>query len=129
MKAWITQQPALSFYLLTLALSWGYWLTLLALGIRVGPGSVAHFPGLLGPMVAAILITVVIGSQEGLRELMGRMFYLGPRWLFRLLLGLSPLALGVVAAAVLQIMGRSPGSLNALTHIPGLPENWPFAAV
>jgi len=27
MRTWITNRPATSFYLLTLTLSWGYWLT------------------------------------------------------------------------------------------------------
>ena len=48
-KAWITQRPALSLYLLTLTLSWSYWFTLLAQGQHVTPGSaVTHFPGLHG---------------------------------------------------------------------------------
>jgi hypothetical protein len=55
MRTWIAKRPAASFYLLTLTLSWGYWLTLLALGRRVKPGSaVTHFPGLLRPMLAAM---------------------------------------------------------------------------
>ncbi len=40
MSAWIAKWPAGSFYLFTLMLSWGYWLTLLAQGRRVEPGSV-----------------------------------------------------------------------------------------
>ena len=31
-RAWIAKWPAVSFYVLTLTLSWGYWLTLLAQG-------------------------------------------------------------------------------------------------
>ncbi len=38
MTAWVAKWPAVSFYTLTLALSWGYWLTLLAQGRRVEPG-------------------------------------------------------------------------------------------
>jgi hypothetical protein len=35
MRAWMANRPAMSFYLLTLTLSWGYWLMLLAKGLRV----------------------------------------------------------------------------------------------
>ena len=77
-RAWIAKWPAVSFYLRTLTLSWGYWLTLLGQGRRVVPGSVVtHFPGLLGPMLAAMAVTAVIGGRKGLHELLGRMFRLG----------------------------------------------------
>ena len=69
-KAWILKRPAISLYLLTLLLSWGYWLTLLALGLRVEPSSnITHFPGLLGPMLAAMAVTTVVGGRKALHEL------------------------------------------------------------
>ena len=49
-----------SVYLLTLTLSWGYWLTLLAQSRSVvSVSAVTHLPGLLGPMLAAMLVTAV----------------------------------------------------------------------
>jgi uncharacterized protein len=129
MKTWIVHRPALSYYFLTLLLSWGYWLSLLALGIHVGPGSIAHFPGLLGPMFAALLVTAVIAGKQGVCKMLGRMFCLRSPWVSRLLVGLSPLGLGALAAAVLLVMGKALPPLNAFTYIPGLPANWPFAAV
>jgi uncharacterized protein len=122
-------RPVLSFYLLTLALSWGYWLTLLASGLRVGPGSVAHFPGLIGPMLAAIVVTAVVGGRPGLRELGARMLRLGPRWPVKLLLALSPLVLGALACAVLALMGQPLPSFGAFVQVPGMPEHWPWLAV
>ena len=66
-RAWIAKRPVVSFYLLTLTLSWGYWLTLLLQGRRVVPGGVAtHFPGLLvateigAGLPAAIVSTAVM---------------------------------------------------------------------
>ena len=130
MRTWITKHPAASFYVLTLTLSWGYWLTLLAQGRRVEPGSaVTHFPGLLGPMLAALAITAAIGGREALRELFGRMFRLGPHWLSKLLLALSPLALGIGAFAAMRLLGKPLPSADAFAHFPGLPERWPLAAV
>lgn len=129
MKVWITQRPALSFYLLTLTLSWGYWLTLLALDIRVGSGNVAHFPGLLGPMFAAIAVTALIGGREALLELFRRMFRLGPNWAADLMLALSPMAFGAAAYIAIIVLRKPLPSLGVFAHVPGLPENWPFAAV
>ena len=78
------QRPAVSFYVLAVTLSWGYWLTLLALGQQVRPGSaVSHFPGLLGPLLAAMIVTAVIGGRQALHDLYKRMFWLGPQWPWR----------------------------------------------
>jgi hypothetical protein len=56
----VRRHPLGAFYLLTFALSWGYWVPDALAG-----GHVSHFPGLLGPAIAAIAIT-------GLTR--------GPRW-------------------------------------------------
>lgn len=129
-RACITQRPALSFYLLTLLLSWGYWLTLLAFGLRVEPGSgVTHFPGLLGPMLAAMIVSTVIGGRNELRELIMRIFYLGSPWRAKLILALSPLMLGVLALAVMLVLGKPLPSADAFARFPGLPEHWPLVAV
>ena len=120
----------MSFYVLALTLSWGYWLSLLAQGQRVEPGSaVTHFPGLLGPMLAAIAVTVVIGGRKALHGLIGRMFRLGPHWPAKLLLALSPLALGAGAFAVMHVLGKPLPSAASFAHFPGLPEHWSLAAV
>jgi len=130
MRTWIAKHPAVSFYVLTLTLSWGYWLTLLAQGRRVEPGSaVTHFPGLLGPMLAAMAITAAIGGRGALRELFGRMFRLGPHWPSKLLLAFSPLLLGIGAFAAIRLLGKPLPSADAFAHFPGLPEHWPLAAV
>jgi membrane protease YdiL (CAAX protease family) len=129
-RAWIAKWPAVSFYVLTLTLSWGYWLTLLAQGQRVEPGSAAtHFPGLLGPMLAAIAVTAVVGGRRALRELLGRMFRLGPHWPSKLMLALSPLALGAGAFAAMQLLGKALPSADTFAHYPGLPAHWPLAGV
>ena len=129
-RAWIAKRPAVSFYVLTLTLSWSYWLTLLAQGRRVVPGgAVTHFPGLLGPMLAAMTVTAVIGGRSALRELFGRMFRLGPNWSSRLMLALSPLVLGAVAFVALRFLGKPFPSAEAFAHFPGLPQDWPLAAV
>ena len=130
MRTWIAKRPAVSFCVFTLTLSWGYWLTLLVQEQRVEPGSgVTHFPGLLGPMLAAMAVTAVIGGRKALHELFGRMFILGPHWPLKLMLALTPLALGAAAFGAMQILGKQLPTADAFAHFPGLPEHWPLAAV
>ena len=130
MRTWIAKWPSISFYVITLALSWSYWISLLAQGQRVGPGSgVTHFPGLLGPMLAAMAVTAVIGGHKALHELVGRMFRLGPHWPSKLMLALSPLALGALAFTAMQLLGKPLPPADAFAHFPGLPEGWPLPAV
>jgi len=130
LRAWIARWPAVSYYVLTLALSWGYWLTLLAQGRHVVSGSlVTHFPGLLGPMLAAMVVTAVIGGPEALRDLVGRMFRLRPHGFSKLMWAVSPLALGAGAFAMMRVLGKQIPLTEAFTHFPGLPRNWPLAGV
>ena len=130
MRTWIARWPAVSFYVLTLTLSWGYWFALLAQGLRVEPGNgITHFPGLLGPMLAALAVTAVICGRKALHQLFGRMFQLGPHWPSKLMLACAPLALGAGAFAAMQILGKRLPSTDAFAHFPGLPENWPLFAV
>jgi uncharacterized protein len=123
----VASRSAVSFYLITIMLSWGYWLTMLAKGLRVEPGSVAHFPGLLGPMLAALIVTALLGGRKGLRALFSRMFWLGPNWVFKLLLSLSPLVGGALACLLMFVMGQAIPPLEAFITVPGLPLNWPLA--
>jgi uncharacterized protein len=119
-------KQAISFYLLTLVLSWGYWLTLLGHGVKVDSSSVAHFPGLLGPMLAAVSVTALFGGRDAIRELFKRLFRLGPNWVYKLLLALSPLGIGAIAFILIITLGKPFPPLAAFANLPGLPLNWPL---
>jgi membrane protease YdiL (CAAX protease family) len=80
-------------------------------------------------MLAAIAVTAVIGGRKALRELFARMVWLGPRWISKLMLALSPLALGAVALTILPLVGKPLPSADAFAHVPGMPEGWPLAGV
>jgi len=129
-RAWIAEWPSVSYYAITLTLSWGYWFTLLAQGGRVEPSSlITHFPGLLGPMVAAMVVTVVVGGRKALRDLLGRMCQMVPHVLSNLMWAVSPLVLGVAVFTTMQILGKPIPSIENFAHFPGLPQQWPLAAV
>ena len=64
-----------AFVALAYLLSWSFWLPLALTGTIVasGRGWPTHLPGLLGPAIAAVLVTGVTEGRAGLAELWSRM--------------------------------------------------------
>ena len=93
----IRRHPLGAFYLLTFLLSWGYWVPDALAG-----GTWSHAPGLLGPMISAVIVTTVTKGRPGLREFGTRMF----RWRVRpVSYGwvVVPLGLASVTTALLSL--------------------------
>src|SRR5215203_5958705 len=76
--------PLASFFLLAYGISWACWLPIAFSGgiVRSGNALPTHFPGLLGPMIAAIIVTAITEGRAGLRDLLARMgrWRVGLRW-------------------------------------------------
>jgi uncharacterized protein len=110
------RHPLGAFYALAFLISWGYWVP-----DAVRGGHASHFPGLLGPMLAAAAVTGLTQGKAGLRDLGSRMI----RWRVPLRWYLAtalPLGVAVATAAVLTAAGaRFPG-WAAFGQIPGLPD-------
>jgi membrane protease YdiL (CAAX protease family) len=127
MRTWITKRPVISYYALTIALTWGYWLTLIAQGKQVVPGSsTSHLPGLLGPLVAAFVITAITEGRSGIIDLSGRMVRWRSAWPRGVLLALSPLAIAGTIFAGLYLLGTPLPSLARFQSYPGLSIGLPF---
>jgi membrane protease YdiL (CAAX protease family) len=100
---------------LTLALSWAYWLPLAFAG---GAGS--HFPGLLGPMFAAWIVTTVADGSSGLADLLRRMI----RWRVPLRwygAALIPAIAGVVGLGIQSVIDGASPTLADMSSMDGLP--------
>jgi membrane protease YdiL (CAAX protease family) len=113
----VRRHPLGAFYLLTFALSWAYWIPDALTG-----GHRSHFPGLLGPAIAAITITGLTRGPTGLRELGSRMLrwrVVPARWY---LAAAAPLLVAVAAAAILQLAGAGFPGWAAFGQMPGLPD-------
>lgn len=113
--ALIRRHPLGAFFLLAYLFSWSYWLP-----IAVSGGHLSHFPGLLGPMLAAFTVRYLSVGETGLRDLWARMF----RWRVPIrwyLAALIPAAAGVVGVAFLALAGSGWPSLAQLSTMPGLP--------
>lgn len=127
LRGWAASRPVTCFYILTISFSWTYWLTLLALGEQVRPGSTAtHLPGLMGPMVAAVTVTWLVFGRAALVEFLRSAFVLPRPRLRNLLLALSPLFIGGVAFLALAAAGKPLPSLDAFAVYPGTPAGTPF---
>src|SRR3954452_11911394 len=97
--------PVLCFFGLAYALSWAWWVPLVLEGQTVQRGDrwPTQVPGLLGPMLAALLVVAVTERRRGLRGLLSAMVRWphGLRWQVAAVSPLIFLGLAVpVAAAV-----------------------------
>jgi membrane protease YdiL (CAAX protease family) len=113
----------LAFYALTLVLSWGWAIPLAASGsvVHRGAGWPTHVPALLGPMIAALIVTAALRGRHGLRELAGRMvrWRVGLRWW---LWGLaSPVAYFLAGVLVVRLTNGAWPGLGGLDRYSGIP--------
>ena len=107
----------MAFVGLSVLFSWAWWVP-----VALAGGTASHFPGLLGPLAAGVLVTAVTGGRPGLRRLRGRLG--APRWWA---LALLPLLAGGSIVTISRAVGDGP-SLASLSDMPGVPA-WPWPAV
>jgi membrane protease YdiL (CAAX protease family) len=112
----------LSFFVLTYGLSWAYWIPLALAGVRTAPGSTAtHEPGLLGPALAAFIITGLTQGRAGVATLAKRLVYISqPRSRF-FLYSLSPLIFLGLAIALARVTGAAVPPWSDFAIYSGLP--------
>lgn len=113
-RGFVRGHPLAAFYVLSFILSWGYWLAVVAAG-----GHQSHFPGLLGPGLASIVVTALVAGSPGVADLWSRMtrWRVAPRWY---LAALAPVFFGAVVLLLLVSFRWVPTSTD-LTTMPGLP--------
>src|SRR5512145_1000767 len=102
----VRRHPLVSFFVLAYGLSWAYWIPLALAGVRTAPGSsTTHEPGLLGPALAAFIMTGLTEGRSGVGTFGKRLVLISrPAWRF-FLYSLSPLiflGLAVVVAIVIH---------------------------
>lgn len=109
----IRRHPLAAFYGITFLVSWGYWVT----GALAG-GRWSHAPGLLGPMIAAIVVTSLVKGSAGLRDLGQRMlrWRVHPRWFLWIL---APVGVAIGVAGVLSLAGGRFAAFGEWSHMKG----------
>jgi membrane protease YdiL (CAAX protease family) len=98
-----------AFFVLAFGLAWGWSFTLLAGDeiVRRGVGWPTHFPALIAPALAAVIVTAWVSGSTGLADLARRV----GRWRFPLrwwAVALSPLAFLAIALLVAALAGETP---------------------
>jgi membrane protease YdiL (CAAX protease family) len=122
MRAFVRRHPIASFVVLAYALSWADWIPLALRGTRVVPGgSVTHFPGLLGPAIAAFVIVAIGDGSAGVARLLRRMVRVSKPSRAFLLYSLSPLAFLALALVAARIAHRPMPPIRDFGLYSGLP--------
>lgn len=109
----IRRHPLASFYTLTFLLSWGYWVPDALMG-----GRWSHAPGLMGPMIAALIVTGMTGGTAALRDIASRLFRwrVALKWYFWVL---TPLLLALATAGLAALGDGEFPSFDEWTDING----------
>jgi membrane protease YdiL (CAAX protease family) len=125
----VRRHPLASYVLLAWGLSWAYWIPMAVRGEVVTPGATtgsSHFPGLVGPMLAALIVTAVVGGRAGFGEYLTRFV----RWRVPLrwyLAAVLPILIFLAAAGLLTVAGGPAPDLSDLGEFSGLPVlAWPL---
>lgn len=120
--AFIRRNPLLSFFLLTYGLSWSYWTPLALAGVHTAPGSsTTHFPGLLGPLLAAFIVTGLVQGRAGVVALAKRLVLISrPTWRF-FVYSLSPLIFLGLAVVLAGATGTALPPWGDFAVYSGLP--------
>jgi membrane protease YdiL (CAAX protease family) len=118
----IRRHPLIAFVVLAYGLSWAWWIPMAIHGDHVGPGHLpTHFPGLLGPLLAAFIVKALVEGRAAVVALARSMmrWRVGVSW-FAIALG-SPFVLFGLTAGVCIFTGRPVPSVHDFGLFPGLP--------
>src|SRR4051795_13691230 len=125
-----SRHPVLAFFLLAYAISWAWWVPLILSGdvVRAGVGWPTHLPGLVGPAVAAVLVTAAVDGRAGLRDLVRRAvrWRIAPLWWLVVAATFLLSGLGAVQALV---TGQDVPALADFTRYTGVGSITPLAVI
>jgi uncharacterized protein len=73
-----------AFIALAYAISWSWWIPMALAGVVVDPGQgwPSHLPGLLGPAIAAVIVTAFTEGRRGLADLWSRITRWRVSWIW-----------------------------------------------
>jgi membrane protease YdiL (CAAX protease family) len=112
----------IAFFVLAYALSWSWVIPLAAshLIVRRGEGWPTHFPALLGPAIAAVVVTAWTMGRPGVRDLLARAgrWHVSIRWW---LVALSPAVFLALALIAMAAAGKALPSVADFGRFSGIP--------
>lgn len=118
----VRRNPLVSFFVLAYGLSWAYWIPLALVGVRTAPGSsTTHEPGLLGPALAAFIITGLTEGGAGVVAVAKRLVIISWPTSRFLIYSFSPLIFLGLAIVVAIVMHAPLPPWNEFAIYSGLP--------
>jgi uncharacterized protein len=123
MVSFVRRHPIATYATIAYGMSWAWWLPIAFRHQKVvkGKGWPTHYPGLVGPMIAALAVTSMIEGSQGVRDLVRRMF----RWR----IGAHGWALALGTPLLLLMLGLVFDSHRSWTDLglaSGLPQFGPI---
>jgi membrane protease YdiL (CAAX protease family) len=122
MRRFLQERQLALFVLIAYAVSWADWLPMALRGASVTPGGPeTHFPGLLGPALAAFTVVAITDGWAGIGNLAQRLILIqrpyGQFWIYTL----SPLIFLALALFIMIVLGHPLPSLGGFGLYSGLP--------
>jgi len=116
------RHTVISYFVIAYAFSWAIWIPMALAGTRIHQGSAwpSHIPGMFGPLVAAFVMSAVVGRGAAVKDLLSRMarWRVAPLWY---LVALSPLFFFALAAVAMAATGSGWPDLGELGMFTSLP--------
>ncbi|MFC5928798.1 CPBP family intramembrane metalloprotease [Cryobacterium melibiosiphilum] len=103
----VSRHPVVTFVVLSYAISWAFWVPLLADRqgwVSFSASPYLHLAGGLGPAIAAIIVTAFVAGRVGLADLGRRVVAVRGRARWLLLAVLGPLVLFAIAVVVARVV-------------------------
>jgi len=112
----LRRHPLGAFLVFAFAYSWSYWIP-----VALAGGKLTHFPGLIGPMLAAFTVAAVSDGFAGARDLLARMvrWRVPFRWYAAAVI---PAVAGLLGLVALSVTGHGLPSVAELSAMAGLPS-------
>jgi membrane protease YdiL (CAAX protease family) len=103
----VLRRPEVAFILIAYAWSWAWWVPMAVQGVttRAGQTWPTHLPGLLGPAVAAVVVTAAVSGRAGLADLGLRIVRVRVGWVWYAVLAITA-GVGAGAIALQGLLGR-----------------------
>jgi CAAX protease family protein len=118
----VRRHPLLAYVVLAVAISWAWWGWCLVEGwvTRPGQGWPTHLPGLLGPALAAVVVTAAVDGRTGLRDLGARVLRWRVGWAWWSVVAVT-LLLVLLSWAGQALAGGGAPDLSGLAAYSGAP--------
>jgi membrane protease YdiL (CAAX protease family) len=112
----VVRHPLAAYVGLAYAISWAWWIPLAVddRSVRPGAGWPTHIPGLMGPLLAAVIVTWIVGGRDGLADLWSRVVHWRAGWWWAAV----PAILALGALGLLFTSGDP--EVRDLTAYPGI---------